>query len=92
MAAIYSTLGLADTLAAVLGDSGVGAGLFVLCCLLVLTAVVTQGLKTRPGGTEIGVAAGIAAAYVLVFVRTALLLSRDGRGGFARFGCLTRRR
>ena len=43
VAAIYSTLGLAQTLAAVLGDSGAGAGLFILCCLLVLTAVVTQG-------------------------------------------------
>ena len=77
MAAIYSTLGLAQTLAAVLGDSGVGAGLFILCCLLVLTAVVTQGLKTRPGGAEIGVAAGVAAAYVLVFVRMSIPTERS---------------
>lgn len=77
MAAIYSTLGLAQTLAAVLGDSGVGAGLFILCCLLVLTAVVTQELKTRPGGAEIGVAAGVAAAYVLVFVRMSIPTERS---------------
>ena len=77
VAAIYSTLGLARTLAAVLGDSGVGAGLFILCCLLVLAAVVTQGLKTRPGGAEIGVALGVAAAYILVFVRMSIPTERS---------------
>lgn len=78
VAAIYSTLGLARTLAAALGDSEViGVGLFLLCCLLVLTAVVTQGLKARPGGTEIGVALGVLAAYVLVFVRMSIPTERS---------------
>ena len=77
VAAIYSTLGLARTLAAVLGDSGVGAGLFILCCLLVLAAVVTQGLKAWPGGPEIGVALGVTAAYILVFVRMSIPTERS---------------
>ncbi len=77
MAAIYSTLGLARTLAAALAGSGVGEGLFILCCLLVLAAVVTQGLRARPKGTEIGVALGIAAAYVLVFVRMSIPTERS---------------
>ena len=67
--AIYSTLGLAGTLAGALRDSGLGEGFFVLSCLLVLAAIVTQGLKTRPSSAEIGVALGVSAAYLLVFVR-----------------------
>ena len=77
VAAIYSTLGLARTLAAALADSGLGEGLFILCCLLVLAAVVTQGLRVRPGGAEVGVALGIAAAYVLVFVRMSIPTERS---------------
>ena len=75
--AIYSTLGLAQTLAKAVGDSSFGVGLFLLGCLLVLTAVVTQGLKTRPSGVEIGVALGVAAAYLLVFVRMAIPTERS---------------
>ena len=76
--AIYSTLGLARTLSAVLGDSTlVGAGLFLVCCLLVLATVVTEGLSVRPGGAEIGVALGVAAAYILVFVRMAIPTERS---------------
>ncbi len=76
--AIYSTLGLARTLADALGDSAViGAGLFLLCCFLVLATVVTQGLRVRPGGAEIGVALGVAAAYILVFVRMAIPTERS---------------
>jgi hypothetical protein len=76
--AIYSTLGLARTLAVALGDSDlVGVGLFLLGCLLVMASVVTQGLKTRPSGAEIGVALGVAAAYLLVFVRMAIPTERS---------------
>ena len=76
--AIYSTLGLARALADALGDSTlVGAGLFLLCCFLVLAAVVTQGLRVQPGGLEIGVALGVAAAYILVFVRMAIPTERS---------------
>ena len=66
--AIYSTLGLAGTLAGAVGQDLLEAGV-VLCMLLVLATIVTQGLRARPGGAEIGIALGIAAAYTLVFLR-----------------------
>ena len=69
VATIYSTLGLARTLAGSWGDSALGAGLFALCCVMILAIVVTRGLKRRPGGAEIGVAVGIAAVYLLVLAR-----------------------
>lgn len=67
--AIYSTLGLAATLAGVLRERGKLDLIFVLCFFLVMITIITQGLKKRPGGTEIGVAIGIIAVYLLVFVR-----------------------
>ena len=75
--AIYLTLGLARTLATALGNSGIGEALFIICCLLVLATIVTQGLKTRPGGLEIAVALGVMAAYILVFVRMAIPTERS---------------
>ena len=76
--AIFSTLGLARTLAVSLGDNSlIGAGLFLVACLMVLAAVVTQGLTTRPSGPEIGVALGVAAAYLLVFVRMSVPTERS---------------
>ena len=48
--AIFSTLGLAATLAGILRDRGRIESFFFFCFLLVLAAIVTQGLKTRPGG------------------------------------------
>ena len=75
--AIYSTLGLARTLAEQLGDAGLGVWLFLIACIMVLVAVVTQGLTTRPSVAEWGVAMGIAAAYLLVFVRMAIPTERS---------------
>jgi len=75
--AIYSTLGLARTLAAALGDTGLGVGAFITGCLMVLATVVTQGLKARPSGVEIAVALGVAAAYLMVFVRMAIPTERS---------------
>ena len=75
--AIYATLGLARRLADALAASGVGEGLFILACLLVLAAVLTQGLTRRPSGIEYGVALGVAAAYVLVFARMAVPTERS---------------
>ncbi|MFQ5746555.1 MAG: VanZ family protein [Gemmatimonadota bacterium] len=69
--AIYSTLGLARSLAWTARESDLGVAFFVLGMLLVLATVVTQGLKKRPHGTEIGVALGVAAAYLMVLVRMA---------------------
>lgn len=66
--AIYSTLGLAGRLAGLVSRDLLAGGV-LLCMLLVLATIVTQGLKARPGGAEIGIALGIAAAYVLMFLR-----------------------
>lgn len=77
MAAIYSTLGLARTLADALADTGVGEGLFVVGCFGVLVLLVTRGLTARPGGAEMIVALGIATAYLLVFARMAVPTERS---------------
>ena len=53
---IYSTLGLAAILARVLYNQGLVTVAFFACMLLVGATVLTQGLKVRPGGVEIGVA------------------------------------
>lgn len=70
--AIYSTLGFMPTLAGALRDRGLLGAFFVLGMLLVGGTVLTQGLKTRPRGAELGVALGVAAAYLMVFVRMSL--------------------
>ena len=44
---------------------------------MVLAAVVTQGLKRRPSGLEIGVILGVAAVYMLVFTRMAVPTERS---------------
>ena len=75
--AIYSTLGLARTLVDELGSDFLSVWLFLLGCILVLATVITQGLKVRPGGMEIGIALGIAAAYLLIFVRMAVPTERS---------------
>jgi hypothetical protein len=72
VAAIFSTLGLARTLAGALRDRGLLGAAFGFGMLLVGAAIVTLALKTRPGGAEIGIALGVAAAYLLVFVRMAI--------------------
>ena len=54
-----------------------GEALFILACLLVLATILTQGLKTRPSGAEIGVASGVVAAYLLVFVRMTIPTERS---------------
>ena len=72
MVAIYSTLGLARTLAGVLRDEGVLVAAFALGMVLVGATVVVLGLRKRPGAAEIGIALGIAAAYFMVMLRMAL--------------------
>ncbi len=69
--AIYSTLGLARTLAGALREQGLLAAAFALGMLLVAATIVAHAVKARPGGAEIAVALGVAAAYLLVFVRMA---------------------
>ena len=70
--AIYSTLGLARTLAGVLRDEGLLVASFAFGMVLVGATVVVLGLRKRPGAAEIGIALGIAAAYFMVMLRMAL--------------------
>ena len=71
--AIYSTLGLAGTLAETLPEGGLlNAALFLLGMLLVGATVVVHGMNMRPGGAEIGVVLGVGAVYFMFFLRRAL--------------------
>ena len=70
--AIYSTLGLARTLAGTLREEGLLVAAFVLGMVLVAATAAALGLRRKPGAAEIGVALGVAAAYFMVFVRMAL--------------------
>ena len=72
IAAIYSTLGLARTLAGVLRDHGLLDAAFALGMLLVGATILAQGVRRRPGRAEIVVALGVTAAYWLVFARMAI--------------------
>ena len=69
LVAIYSTLGLVSTLAGELRDRGLIEASFWLGLFLIGAAIVMQGLKRRPGGAEIGVALGVAGAYLIAFLR-----------------------
>ena len=69
---IYLTLGLAGRLAGLLEDSGLDAILFALGMLLVGATVVVQGLSKRPSGIQIGVVLGVAAVYLMLFLRLTL--------------------
>ena len=69
LVAIYSTLGLAGTLVEELRNREMLNSFYVASAVLVLVVILTQGLKTRPGGVEIAVFLGVAIAYFMVFVR-----------------------
>ncbi len=82
VAAIASSLGVGGQLADALRDlnaleEALSVGLFLLGMLLVGTTAVLQGVWMRPGRLELAVAAGIAAVYLLVFLRIAVLEERS---------------
>ena len=72
MAAIYATLGLASILTGVLYHQGASAVAFLGSMLLIGVTILTQGLKVRPGGHEIGIALGVAVVYFFMFFRMAI--------------------
>lgn len=72
VATIYSTLGLARTLAGELRDRNMLDNAFVIGFFLLIAAVVIQGLRKKPGGLEIGVWIGIGAVYLMAVVRMGL--------------------
>jgi drug/metabolite transporter (DMT)-like permease len=69
VAAIYSTLGLAGTLAAELRERNLLGTSFFAGFVLVIVAIVGSGLKRRPGRREIWVGLGVAAVYGMVLIR-----------------------
>ncbi|MDX1438425.1 MAG: VanZ family protein [Rubricoccaceae bacterium] len=69
VAAIYATLGLSSLLAGASYDEGLSAAAFLGLMLLIGVTILTQGLKVRPAGREIGVGIGIAVVYFFMFFR-----------------------
>ena len=74
--AIYSTLGLAGTLAGELRDRAFFDDLFVFVTSVLVVVVVVVGLSTRPGITEIGIGLGVAAVYLFIFARMGIPAER----------------
>ncbi len=68
--AIYSTLGLAGTLAEVLGEHPALPAVFFFLMLLTVAAIVGSGLKRRPGRRDVWIALGVAAVYGMAVLRT----------------------
>ena len=70
--AIYSTLGLAGSLAGVLREFRLlDISTWVLLAMFLVGAtILTRGLNVRPGGVEITVMLGVAAVYLLLFLRS----------------------
>lgn len=67
--ALYSTLGLAGALAGRLLEGGLLQYFFIFGAVLVFSAILTQGMAVRPGGMEIAVSLGLAAAFLLALTR-----------------------
>jgi hypothetical protein len=71
--AIYATLGLAGTIAEVLGEGGfLDAILFLLGMALVGVTVLAHGLGRGPRGGEIVIALGVATVYFMALFRMTL--------------------
>ena len=73
--AIYSTLGLAGTLAAELRKYGLldASTLGLIAMFLLGATILTLGLRVRPSGFEIAVMFGVAFAYLLLILRSTYL-------------------
>jgi branched-subunit amino acid transport protein AzlD len=69
---VFATLQFASTLPDRLRNDDVTTAAFAAALLLVAAAVLTQGLRTRPGGLELGVGLGVGTVVMLVLVRTAI--------------------
>ena len=67
--AIYSTLGLAGTLAEVLRERNLLPASLLFLLFLLVAAIVGSGLKRRPGRREVWVALGVTAVYGMTVLR-----------------------
>ncbi|MEN3324514.1 VanZ family protein [Mariniflexile soesokkakense] len=66
---IYATLFMGRPLACQLRDQNVQAFFFVLGILLVGTAIIIHGVRTKPSKSEISILLGIIAVYVMFIFR-----------------------
>lgn len=69
VAAIYSTLGLAGTLAARLRENNLMTAAFFVLMILTVATIVGSGLKRRPGWREVWVELGLTAVYGMAVLR-----------------------
>ncbi len=69
LAVIYATLGLASTLAGALAERELLDEAFILAFALIGLAIVLQGLAVGRHGLEWGVLVGVAAVWLMLFVR-----------------------
>ena len=67
--AIYSTVGLAGSLAEVLRDRDLLPAALLVLMFVTVAAIVGSGVKRRPGRREVWVALGVTAVYGMVVVR-----------------------
>ncbi|MCL7984769.1 MAG: VanZ family protein [marine benthic group bacterium] len=70
--AIYSTLGLAGTLAGVLRERGLLDASYVVGLLLMMLATIGSAWRRRPGKREIWVAIAVTAVYGMIVLRMGL--------------------
>lgn len=71
VAAIYATLGMASTLAGRVNEQLLVAA-FASGLGLTALAILTQGLRVRPGGLELGIVVGLSLICLMFIVRLAL--------------------
>lgn len=69
VAAIYSTLGLAGTLAARLRENNLMTAAFFVLMILTVATIIGSGLKRRPGRRELWVGLGLTAVYGMAVLR-----------------------
>ena len=72
LVAIFSTLVLGRPLLRILGNQNVQGAVFVLAMILVGVVIIIYGLKFRPKRTELEIWLGLAAVYLLFFLRLGL--------------------
>ena len=74
---IFSTLGLANSIAIELREYGLDLWLFLTGCFLVTITVITQGLGYRPGKIELFYILGVFATYFMVILRMGMTTERS---------------
>ena len=72
IAAIFTALFLGRPLAGLLREQGLLGAAFALALLLVGSAVLTLAVRARVSGLEIGIGLGVAAVFLLLWVRISL--------------------